>query len=346
MDPQSLTVDKSIVEEMSALYQKVAFLEEENNELRTRCLTLENIKDDNKKFQCFTGLPNYATFKALFDYLDSVALQKKKNWRGSEMESKSPSAGNRGAKAKLTLEEEFFMVLTRLRCGLTLADLALRNNLCESTVGRIFTTWINLLYFHLKELCQMPDYCDDLGKAEQFSNFPDLKVIVDCTEIFTQRPSLLKANKEICSNYKSHTTFKFLVAINACAAIVYVSRGCRGRTSDKYITANSVDFIATLKEGDEVMADRGFDISDVLGDRGVKVTIPNFKGQGRSQLKEREGKRSEKIAEARIHVERAIQRIKTYRILDSEVRLSMAHLAEQIFIVCAYLVNFQTPILK
>ena len=155
------------------------------------------------------------------------------------MESKSPSAGNRGAKAKLTLEEEFFMVLTRLRCGLTLADLALRNNLCESTVSRIFTTWINLLYFHLKELCQMPDYCDDLSKAEKFSNFPDLKVIVDCTEIFTQKPSSLKANKEIYSNYKSHTTFKFLVAINACAAIVYVSRGWGGRTSDKYITAIS-----------------------------------------------------------------------------------------------------------
>ena len=85
------------------------------------------------------------------------------------------------------------------------------------------------------------------------------------------------------------------------------------------------------------MADRGFDIGDVLGDLGVKVTIPNFKGQGRSQLKEEEGKRSEKIAEARIHVERAIQTIKTYRILDREVRLSMAHLAEQIFVVCVTL---------
>ena len=185
-------VDKSIVDEMSALYQKVASLEEENNELTTRCLTFENIKDDNKRFQCFTGLPNYVPFKALFDYL------------------------------------EFFMVLTRLRCGLTLADLALSNNLCESTVSRIFTTWINLLYFHLKELCQMLDYCDDLGKAEKFSKFPDRKVIVDCTEIFTQKPSSLKATKEIYSNHKSHTTFKFLVAINACDAIVYVSRAGMG----------------------------------------------------------------------------------------------------------------------
>ena len=71
----------------------------------------------------------------------------------------------------------------------------------------------------------MPDYryCDDLGKAEQFSKFPDLAVTVDCTEIFTQKPSSLKANKEIYSNYKSHTTFKLSVAINACAAIVYLS---------------------------------------------------------------------------------------------------------------------------
>jgi len=92
-------VDKSILDEMSALYQKVASLEEENNEFRTTCLTLENIKEDNKKFQCFTELPNYATSKAFFEYLDSVALQKKKNWRGSKLESKSPSAGKRGINA-------------------------------------------------------------------------------------------------------------------------------------------------------------------------------------------------------------------------------------------------------
>ena len=40
---------------------------------------------------------------------------------------------------------------------------------------------------------------------------------------------------------------------------------------------------------------------------------------------------SEKLAEARIHVEGAIQQVKTFHILDNEVRLCMAHLAEQIF---------------
>jgi len=37
-----------------------------------------------------------------------------------------------------------------------------------------------------------------------------------------------------------------------------------------------------------------------------------------------EGKTSEKIGEARIHVERAMQRIKIYRILENEFKLSMA----------------------
>ena len=112
------------------------------------------------------------------------------------------------------------------------------------------------------------------------------------------------------------------------------------------IRSNSVNFIASLKANEELMADRGFDIGDLMKEKGVKVTIPDFKGTGRSQLKEKEGKRSEKIAEARIHVERAIQRIKTFQILSKQIPLTMAHLVEQIFVVCSYLVNFQAPILR
>lgn len=93
------------------------------------------------------------------------------------------------------------MVLIRLRCGLPLADLALGNHLGESIVSRIFTTWIDILYFHLYELCRMPDHWDDLGNAEQFSTFPDLKVVIDCTAILVQKPSSLKANKEVYQQY-------------------------------------------------------------------------------------------------------------------------------------------------
>lgn len=128
--------------------------------------------------------------------------------------------------------------------------------------------------------------------------------------------------------------------------MVYVSKAWGGRASDKRITQASTDLLDKLKPNDEVMADRGFEIEGTLNPLGVKLTIPDLKDQGRAQLSESEGKRSEKIAEARIHVERAIQRIKCYHILDRQLRLTMASLADQIFTVCAYLVNFQTPFLR
>ena len=55
--------------------------------------------------------------------------------------------------------------------------------------------------------CEMPE-SETNEKARQFSKFPSLKIIIDCTEIFTQKPPYLQANKEIYSNYKGHTTFK------------------------------------------------------------------------------------------------------------------------------------------
>ena len=128
--------------------------------------------------------------------------------------------------------------------------------------------------------------------------------------------------------------------------MVYVSKAWGGRASDKRITQTSADLLDKLKPNDEVMADRGFEIEGTLTPLGVKLTIPDFKGQGRARLSESEGKHSEKIAEARIHVERAIQRIKCYHVLDHECRLTMASLGDEIFTLCAYLVNFQTPFLK
>ncbi|XP_022786107.1 uncharacterized protein LOC111326390 [Stylophora pistillata] len=181
--------------------------------------------------------------------------------------------GNKpGPSSKLPLEEELFMVAVRLRVGFTLPDLALRFGISEASVSKNFSAWINLLYFHLKDLCQMPDY-EECGKANQFSSLPDLNVIVDCTETFTLKTSSLKACKEVYSNYKSHTTFKFLVAINAHGAIVYVSRAWGGKTSDKHITASSAGFIATLKAGDELMAGRGFDINEAMEEKGVWVVL-------------------------------------------------------------------------
>ena len=53
---------------------------------------------------------------------------------------------------KLAVEDEYLLVLMRLRMGLTIIDLGERFGISESTVNNIFLTWINYLYVTLGSL--------------------------------------------------------------------------------------------------------------------------------------------------------------------------------------------------
>jgi len=132
------------------------------------------------------------------------------------------------------------------------------------------------------------------------------------------------------------------VCISPNGQVTYVSKLWGGRVSDKTITKNS-GLLELLDRGDNVMADRGFDIGDILPP-GVTLNLPPFKGN-RDQLTAAEVEETTQIAAVRIHVERAIGRIKNYNILDGTLPISLGHVADQIFSVCAYLTNFQPPLL-
>ena len=89
------------------------------------------------------------------------------------------------------------------------------------------------------------------------------------------------------------------------------------------------------------MADKGFTIADLLAARGITLNIPPMKLC--EQLNERQLIHTRRIASIRIHVERAIRRIKTYKIVEN-IPNCMAGLADQIFFVCTFLTNFQKPL--
>ena len=82
-----------------------------------------------------------------------------------------------------------------------------------------------------------------------------------------------------------------------------------GRISDKKITKDC-GILDLLEPGDQIMADRGFDIADDLPS-GVTLNIPAFLN-GNDQLTVKEETSTRKIASARVHVEKAISRIKNY----------------------------------
>ena len=98
------------------------------------------------------------------------------------------------------------------------------------------------------------------------------------------------------------------------------------------------------KDGISVMADRGFTIKGLLKEINVELNIPPFL-EGRQQLPADEVKHGRQIASLRIHVERAIGRVKQFTILQGNFPLSMARQVNQIVCVCAWLTNFHPALI-
>ena len=98
-----------------------------------------------------------------------------------------------------------------------------------------------------------------------------------------------------------------------------------------------------LEHRDSIMADRGFIIEDVLPP-GVALNVPPRLNET-GQLTENECTTTRRIASVCIHVERAIERIKNYKILHV-IPFNMHNSVNQLFIVCAVLTNFLPPLVE
>jgi len=181
-------------------------------------------------------------------------------------------------------------------------------------VSQLLHEWIDILSHELKQFVVWPDR-EMLRKTLPSCFKPKYAratCIIDCSEVCIQRATSLSARNETFSNYKSHNT---KVAISPTGTVIFVSKCCGGRASDKQITTES-SFLDKLAHGDVVLADRSFYITKELGFRGATLAIPSFT-KGKSQLSQREVETSRKLSNVRIQVERAIGRMKRFKILQN-----------------------------
>ena len=103
-------------------------------------------------------------------------------------------------------------------------------------------------------------------------------------------------------------THKALVGISPSGAVTFVSKLFPGSKSDKELTLRS-GILDLLEVGDSVMADKGFDIEDLIP-IGVQLNIPPFLRGKLSSVSKNSLRLYRQIAYLCIHVERAMERIK------------------------------------
>ena len=291
------------------------------------------LENDDEQTHFYTGLPSYSVFRTLLDLLSKAI---KPHYLG------------------LSAADQFLMVMMKLRHAFTLKDLSYRFGVDITRVSRIFNHWINIMHAELQPLVKWPER-DIVRKTLPACFKPTYGraiCIIDCSEIFIQHPTSLTARAQTYSNYKSHNTVKFLIAIGPTGAIIFVSKCWGGRASDKHITVNS-GFLNKLMHGDLVLADRGFDITETLACHGATLAIPPFT-KGKPQLSAQEVETARKLSRVRIHVEHAIGRLKCFKLLQSTLPISLIKkpddkeccLIDKTLFVCAALCNLQPPLVS
>ena len=310
-------------------------LKKENELLNTRISTLTLTEDsmigNDKKVSFYTGLPNLAILMLVIQYV-TVAIPYKKGTTGHS----------------LSCFQEIMLVLMKLRLNLDERDLAYRFEISQSSVSRIFKKWISIMSKRLQFLIRWP------SREEVQKTLPDVfkkffsrcVAIIDCTEVFIEKPSDLKARAQTWSNYKHHNTLKLLISITPQGTISFISKAWGGRVSDKYITEHS-GFLEKLIPGDLVLADRGFTVQDSVGLYCAGLKIPPFT-KNKKQLSRCEVDWTREIAHVRIHVERVIGLLKNkYTILKGIIPIALLKddTIDDIVITCCSLCNLSESVI-
>ena len=145
-------------------------------------------------------------------------------------------------------------------------DLARRFQIHESTVSRIWDTWIPLMHdrvLHPEIWPTTAHVSETLPKVFQDSDYCNTRVILDCTEMRGEKATnfRIRCQWSIFSSYKHYNTAKGLVGISPNDAITFVSDFYAGRSTDRAIVQHC-GILEKLENGDAVMADRRFDIKE------------------------------------------------------------------------------------
>lgn len=314
---------------------EISALRAENQHLKSQLSDKYSEKDfegNDEKVKHLTGLSSYEMLMFLFQYLSPFL----------------PSS------LVLSQFRTFSLTLMRLRLNLSVMFLSYEFGISQSTVSRIFSSVIDVMYYRCYPMVYWPQR-ETVQKTMpmQFrKNFARKVVsIIDCFEVFIERPSNLEAAAECYSAYKHHHTVKFLIGITPQGTVSFISKAWGGRTSDKFITEHC-GYLNNILPGDLILADRGFDISTSVGSLAASVNIPAFT-KGRNQLTAADLESTRKLANVRIHVERVIGTVRQkYTFLNGTVPIRFIMfkdennytMMDKIAHVCCALVNLNESI--
>ncbi|XP_077523067.1 uncharacterized protein LOC144133873 [Amblyomma americanum] len=248
-------------------------------------------------------------------------------------------------KCDVSKENRLLIFLMKLKLGISYSSFASVFNINETSALRHFNSVLKTFAFATKQwFFRPPTRVIQATMPTCFkAHYPGFTMIIDCTEVRTERPPTIQQQRALYSTYKGGYTLKFLVGILPSGAICFHSNAYGGRMSDTHITASG--FLDLVEAGDLILADKGFPgIRIVLVTRNAVLVMPPFL-QG-PEFTAQEVRDTYNVAQVRIHVERMIRRIKTHNILNNRVPIQLIPLMTDVFHMCCVQENLQPALIK
>ncbi|XP_031335226.1 uncharacterized protein LOC116165081 [Photinus pyralis] len=242
------------------------------------------------------------------------------------------------------LRNNVVLVMCKLKTNLSFVCLAVLFGMNISSCKRAFYKYLSFLAASIKPAIYWPTK-DEIRKNLPlcFKDFKATRLVLDATEIKIQKLNCLKCRVLSYSHYKGCHTMKFLIGITPSGLISYVSKAYGGRSSDRAIFCNE-NVVNKLDPYDAVMVDKGILIEKDCEENLITLIRPPFLRKN-TQLSKVEALTTANIARARVHVERAIQRLKLFSVLNNQIDWYLIPYMDDIMTVIAATVNMSSPIL-
>lgn len=307
-EPLRTSVTKAVIYEA-----KVNALRKENLKLKESLvkmsLTEASFKNDPEKVQFYTGLPNYFVFETVM-WLLVPHMKGDKN-------------------AKLSNFQQILLTLMRLRLDLRNQDLAYRFGVKVSTVTRTVHRIINIMFTTLVPTAvfwpSRVELRKNLPEAVKRTH-PDCAVIIDCFKVCQEKAVSIDTHRQATREMITPSSqsaliseLKYVIGVAPQGAVIFASRGAPGNTSDKTLV-ESCGLLCKLLPGDVVLAERDFDIKDLVGAHRAELTITTSElheiDQSNQDMRDNASERMNVYR----HVDRVIQMVKKrYSVLTGPV---------------------------
>ncbi|KAL4709401.1 hypothetical protein ACJJTC_001197 [Scirpophaga incertulas] len=212
-------------------------------------------------------------------------------------------------------------------------------------VSRIFRKTVVLLAKCFKQLIYFPtkEAVKEKLPIPFRRRYNNTVCIIDCFEIRIEKPSNALHQALSWSQYKGCNTIKYLISITPDGTINFVSDGYGGRVTDTDIFEDC-KILERMPKGSAIMADRGFKtIASDVQMHGCHLVRPPSVSTTKASTKE-EVIETKRIAALRIHVERAIGRIREFKMTSPHacIDTKVIDMLDDVVIISCGLVNLQS----